>query len=181
MPQLITFAGQNWLITPAALAVNETKPASISNQKWLLVLSGVTIVNVQGTLPSDWFRETLTLSPDVNSPMVWAINKWSIPVPQNPNFSYIPVMSVEEWVPFSAVSSTFDKTSGGVDVGFAVDDWRPTPFIQTYKDQNNTPISNVFQGINVDIAVMNNTANLQRVSYHITLLGNIAFTPNPIT
>ena len=180
MSQTVTFAGQNWLITPAALAVNEAKPASISEQEFLLILSGVAIVNVQGTLPADWFRETITLFPDVNSPMEWAINRWSIPVPTNPNFTYMPVMSLIEWVPFSAVSSTFDKTSKGVDVGFAVDDWRPTPFIQTYQDQNNAVISNVFQGINVDIAVMNNTANLQRVSYHITLLGKIAFTPSPI-
>jgi hypothetical protein len=89
--------------------------------------------------------------------------------------------SLEEWAPFAAVSSIFDKTSGGVDVGFAVDVWRPTPFIQTYKDSNDNPIGNVFDGVNVDVAVMNNTATLHRVSYQITLLGKIAFTPNPIT
>jgi hypothetical protein len=180
MPTTVTFAGQNWLITPAALAVNEPKPQSISNQNWLLVLSGVTIINLQGNLASDWLRQTITILPDVPSPLQWAINRWSIPVPQNPNDPFIPVFSLTEWVPFAAVSSTFNKSSGSVDIGFAVDDWRPTPFIQTYKDQNNQPIGNVFTGINVDVAVINSNSNLQRVSYHITLLGKIAFTPNPI-
>lgn len=45
MPTSVTFAGQNWLITPAALAVNEPKPTSISDQIWVLMLSGVAIIN----------------------------------------------------------------------------------------------------------------------------------------
>jgi hypothetical protein len=146
----------------------------------LLVLSGVTIINLQGSNPHDWLRETITISPDINSPMQWAINKWSIPVPTSQQTSYVPVFSLEEWAPFAAVSSLYTKTSGGVEAGFAVDDWRPTPFIQTFTDQNNQPIPNVFTGINVDVAVINSNSTLYRVSYNITLRGEIAFTPNPI-
>jgi hypothetical protein len=51
------FAGQNWLVTPAALAANETQPSSISDQKWLLVLTGVGLVDLQGNNPNDWRRE----------------------------------------------------------------------------------------------------------------------------
>jgi hypothetical protein len=43
---LTNFAGQNWLITPAALALGEHPPASIHDQKWLLVLSGVVYANL---------------------------------------------------------------------------------------------------------------------------------------
>jgi hypothetical protein len=181
MPPSVTFAGQNWLITPAALAVNEPKPPGIGAQKWLLVLSGVTIINLQGNVASDWLRQTITILPDMNAPMQWAINKWSIPVPQNPDHPFVPVFSLVEWAPFAAVSSTFNKSSGAVDIGFAVDVWRPTHFIQTYRDANSQLISNVFAGVDVDVAVINSNSNLQRVSYNFTLLGTIAFTPNPIT
>lgn len=54
-----TFAGQNSLITPAALAVNEGKPGNIHGQKWLLVLSGVALVNLKGRSESQWLHETL--------------------------------------------------------------------------------------------------------------------------
>jgi hypothetical protein len=46
-------------ITPAALAVNEAAP-DISNQVWLLVLSGVTVINLQGDNPHDCLRDTIT-------------------------------------------------------------------------------------------------------------------------
>ncbi|HME74870.1 MAG TPA: hypothetical protein VKI00_04220, partial [Mycobacterium sp.] len=60
------FAGENWLIMPAAVAVNESPPRSISDQKWILVLSGVCILNLQGTNANDWTRETRTILPDYN-------------------------------------------------------------------------------------------------------------------
>ncbi len=41
MTDFANFAGQNWLITPAALAVGEHPPANIHDQKWLLVLSSI--------------------------------------------------------------------------------------------------------------------------------------------
>ncbi|HEY6365233.1 MAG TPA: hypothetical protein VI585_10645 [Candidatus Binatia bacterium] len=63
MKRIDTFAGQNWLITPAALAVNEAPPQSISNQRWLLVLSGVAIADLQGNSEAQWLHETLVISP----------------------------------------------------------------------------------------------------------------------
>jgi hypothetical protein len=43
-----SFAGQNWLITPAALAANEPKPTRIADQKWVVSLTGVGILDLQG-------------------------------------------------------------------------------------------------------------------------------------
>jgi hypothetical protein len=57
------FAGQNWLITPSALAVNEAQPSSIGDQKWLLVLTGVGLVDLQGNNVNDWRRESLSIHP----------------------------------------------------------------------------------------------------------------------
>jgi len=177
-PNAPIYAGQNWLITPAALAVNQAPPKTISDQEFLLVLSGVAIINLQGTLPDDWLQQTITIGPgglDVNSPLQYAVSKWAIPAPANS----LPGFSLVEWAPFAALSSVFEKNSGSVDAGYAVNDWRPTPFPTgaNAADVHGNPVSNLFQGINVDLAVRNKNATIYRVSYNITLLGKIVFLP----
>jgi hypothetical protein len=166
------FAGQNWAITPEALAVNEPKPASISAQKFLLVLTGVGIIDLQGNNPNDWRRETASIFPDITSPLNFAVDHYGIPRPVGLNTT--PAIELEQWAPFAAVSSVFERESGGVDAGFAVDVWRPSPFFHT-TDAGGQPLNSVFTGIDVDVAVRNNNATLHRVSYHITLLGRIVF------
>jgi hypothetical protein len=42
-----SLAGQNWLITPAALAQNEPTPASILDQRWIIEFSGVGILDLE--------------------------------------------------------------------------------------------------------------------------------------
>jgi len=138
MPTITSYAGQNWLITPVALAENEAKPNSISDQKWLLLLTGVAVVNLAGG-DEVYNAETITIFPDVNSPLNWAIAKWAIPVPKVSNGGVSPVFSLEEWAPFAAVSSQVDAHGGGTVFGFGVDAWRPTPFNQTLKDTRSYP------------------------------------------
>lgn len=167
-----SFAGQNWLITPAALAVNESRPNSILQQQWLLVLTGVGIVDLRGNNVNDWRREILTIFPDVVAPMEHAINKYSIPRPVG--FNTTPAFNVDQIAPFAAVSAFLDEDSGTVDAGFAVDRWRPSPFFSTSEAGGN-PVKNIFTGVVADLAVRNNKAVMHRVSYHITLLGRIAF------
>ena len=53
MMDVTDLGGQNWLIMPAARAVNEAAPANISRQRWLLVMSGVAVVNMQGKTSDD--------------------------------------------------------------------------------------------------------------------------------
>jgi hypothetical protein len=78
-----SFAGQNWLITPAALALGEAPPPTIHAQKWLLTLSGVAIVNLEGNSVAQWLHETLILQPTVVDPMHYAIATHSIPIPRD--------------------------------------------------------------------------------------------------
>jgi hypothetical protein len=78
-------------------------------------------------------------------------------------------------VPFAAVSSIFENNTS--DAGFAVDVWRPTPFVHTTDVASGNPVDNVFNGIDVDVAVRNDRAILHRVSYHVTLVGKIVFLP----
>jgi hypothetical protein len=68
MKSLANFAGQNWLIAPAALAANEPPPADIRDQKWLLVLAGVVNADFEGNSTHQWLHETLSFVPDMAVP-----------------------------------------------------------------------------------------------------------------
>jgi hypothetical protein len=169
-PTLFSPVGENWMITPAALAVDERQSANIALQHWLLVLSGVCIIDLHGNNPDDWRRETITIRPDVFTPIDFVINRHSISVPPG----MVPAFNVDQWVPYAATSSIFAKDTS--DEGFAVDLWRPTPF-GVGTDANGNEVAQVFEGIDVDVAVRNDRAILHRVSFHIDLLGRIAFVP----
>jgi hypothetical protein len=169
------FAGQNWLITPAATAANESPPKRIQDQKWLLVLSGVAIVDIKGNSTAQWLRETVSIRPDLHGPRHYAINKYAIPTP--PGFdglNYFSRFQVEQWAPFAALSSIYNQGQS-INSGFAVDVWRPNPF-QTGTDAfSNAPLNNLFSGIQVDVAVRDTDAWLYRLSYNFALLGKIVF------
>ena len=175
MKEIGTFAGQNWLITPAALAVDEAAPRNISGQKWLLVLSGVAITDFKGNSPAHWLPETLMIRPDVSSPLNYAVDKYSIP---RPSLDYPVWFQVEQGIPFAAISSIFNQNQS-VNSGFSVNVWRPAPYYTVTDFDSGTTFNRLFSGIAVDVAVRDNDAWLYRVSYHITLLGKIVFRQEP--
>jgi hypothetical protein len=183
MKVLTQFAGQNWLITPAALAVGEAPPASIHDQSFLLVLSGVAIANLEGNSTSQWLYETLSFLPDLggpqnSGPLNWAIGRFGIPKPPGQNFSI--GFSLEEWSPFVSLSSIFDQDQS-INAGFAVDVWRPNHFATGTNAFSHAPVGNLFTGINVDVAVRDTDAWIYRVGYNVTLLGKIVFLTTPKT
>ena len=175
MKEISTFAGQNWLITPAALAVDEARPRNISGQKWLLVLSGVAITDFKGNSPAHWLPETLMIRPDVSSPLNYAVDKYSIP---RPSLDYPVWFQVEQGIPFAAISSIFNQNQS-VNSGFSVNVWRPAPYNTGIDASSGAALNMLFTGIAVDVAVRDNDAWLYRVSYHITLLGKIVFRQEP--
>jgi hypothetical protein len=176
MKSLSNFAGQNWLIAPAALAVNEPPPAEIRDQKWLLILSGVVNADLEGNSTHQWLHETLSLSlaPNMDAPLNYAIDRHSIPRPSADGAAFDVKFSVEEWAPFASLSSIYDQDQSD-NAGFAVDVWRPTPFTSGPDVLTNQMVGNLFSGIDVDVAVRDTDAWIYRVSYHITLLGKIVF------
>lgn len=175
MIPVTTFAGQNWLITPAALAVNQAPPQNVSRQNWILHLSGVTIPDLTGTSGADWRRETLLITPDLRGPLNHAVNNFSIPRPPgNEELQYTVQFQVQQWAPFAAISSIFDQNQA-VNAGFAVDVWRPNPFGTVTDAFSNQPRGRIFNGIQVDVAVRDSDAILHRVSYNVSLLGEIVF------
>jgi hypothetical protein len=179
---LDNFLGQNWLITPAALAVGEKGPTTILDQQWLLVLSGVVEAGLKGN--SAWLNETVSFLPDNSlslgvglnaGPLNWAINHYSIPRPSQDPRDYNVVFSVQGWAPFACLSAIFDEHQS-IDAGFAVNSWRPSHFLTGVKYPEVTqPLNNVFAGITVDVGVRDDDAWILKLSYHITLLGTIAF------
>jgi hypothetical protein len=179
-PITITPAGENWLITPKALALNEPPPATINDQKFLLLLTGVVITQdftdgrngqgISGDNPHDWRRITIGLAPDIFPALSYAINTYNIPTPQNATDGYSLIFSLDLWSPFVAISSSVDPS--GSAAGCAVDVWRPAPFGAV--DVYDNPIPNAYNGIEVDIAVFGG-ALLQRLSYNFAFVGKIAF------
>jgi hypothetical protein len=174
--QVELFPGQNWLITPAALAVNELEPSNIGGQPWLLVLSGIGIVNfneesAQVDPADDWTRGTVRIQPDIDSALEYAVHRYSIPVPKTRiKTDGVPVFDADQWVPFAAVSSWL--TDRARVPAFAVEYWKPTHFESIF-DVAGNPLHHVFSGIDVTLAVRE--AIIYRVSYHITLVGKIVF------
>jgi hypothetical protein len=183
MKVLTDFAGQNWLITPAALAVGENPPPNIHDQKFLLVLSGVVMANLEGNSGSQWLHETLSFLPDMagpqnSGPLNWAIGRFSIPKPPGHNFSI--GFSLEEWAPFASLSSIFNQDQS-INSGFAVDVWRPNHFATGTDAFTHSAVGNIFTGVNVDVAVRDTDAWIYRIGYNVTLLGKIVFLTTPKT
>jgi hypothetical protein len=178
-----TLEGQNWMITPAALALNEPPPARISDQKFVLVLTGVCSLGLKGNQAHDWHRETAEIVPDYVTPLNQAITRFGIPVPKVLGQNVSPMFQLDLWAPFAAVSSVWDQ--GSTDVGVAVDVWRPSPFRNDdgtfIADSAGNPITQPFRGIRVDVGIRNDQSILYRLSYNITLLGSIRFVLSVMT
>jgi len=173
-----TFAGQNWLITPAAPAANEPLPTDIRAQKWLLTLSGVGMVNLKGTSEASWLQETLLLRPTIIDPMHYAIATHAIPTPGVEGSQYTLAFQVEQWSPYASISSIFNEKVSN-NSGFAVDVWRPDHFDNGIDALSHQPAGNLYTGLQVDVAVRDTDAWLYRVGYNILLLGRIVFLAVP--
>lgn len=180
---LTNFVGQNWLITPAALAFGEHPPASIHDQKWLLVLSGVVAANLEWSGTSQWLQTNLSFLPNMagpndTGPLNWAIGHYGIPQPAGQGYTI--AFAVDEWAPFVSLSAIYDDQQS-INAGFAVFNWRPNSFATGVDAFNNAPVGNIFTGVNVDVGVSDSDAEILSLGYNITLRGKIVFTKTPVT
>jgi hypothetical protein len=179
---LTNFAGQNWLITPAALAVGEHPPASIHDQKWVVVLTGVVTANLEGNSTSQWLNTNVSFLPDMagsggSGPLNWAIAQYGIPKP--PGTNYTIALSLDEWAPFVGLSAIYDQAQS-IDAGYAVNVWRPNHFATGIDALSNAAIGNIFTGVNADVGVRDTDAWILSFSYNITLRGKIVFQKIPV-
>jgi len=176
MIEVTDFGGQDWLIMPAARAVNEVVPANISRQRWLLVLSGVVTVNLPGQAPGDWPRNGIRIRPDMRGPLDFAIDRYGIPRPDGTGgLDYEVGFQLRQWSPFTGLSSTFDQDQS-VNGGCTVDGWRPSPFASGPDAFSGRQVNGLFTGIVVSAAARDSGAWPYRLGYTITLTGRIVFT-----
>lgn len=185
MKSISQYAVQNYIITPTSTAVGAAPPANISNQKWLVTMSGIAISDLKCNKNNDWMGETLHLNPDIHTPMQYAINNFHIPVPTDSPYvinawegpHIIPLFQVEQYTILAALASVFDQNTA-VNAGFSINDWRPSPF-NSYSDSRPggiaPTVNRMYDGVLVEVAVRDIDAWLYRVSYQITLLGKIIF------
>jgi hypothetical protein len=164
---------QNWIITPAAYAVNEAPPENISDQRWLMMLSGVAEVNMEGTSTAAWHADQVTMLGDadasVQAALKFAIGQWEIPQPP----ATYAFFQVAQWSPFAGLSKVFDAGES-VNAGFAVNYWNLELFPGT-DAVSGQPVENIFNGITVEVGVRDNDAWLYSVGYNIALVGKIVF------
>jgi hypothetical protein len=163
---------QSSLITPAAYAVNDTPPTDISDQRWLLMLSGVAEVNMEGTSTADWQAANVLVLSENDASVLWALNyaisQWRIPQPPTTD----PCFAVDLATPFAGLS----KVEAGVsaNAGFGVNYWG----LELLTGENavtGQQLKNIFNGIKVEVGVRDNDASLYSVGYNIALMGNIVF------
>jgi hypothetical protein len=134
-----------------------------------LILSGVAVINLKG-IDSNWVRETVLLRPDIRTPILFAIRTHQFPVPADELFT--PQFEVNQYVLHGTLSTIFNDENS-VNAGFSVDNWQPHPFAVDTDVFTNAQMTNLFDGIEVDVAVSDSDGFIYGLSYHITLLGKI--------
>jgi hypothetical protein len=154
-----SFAGQNWLIVPAASPQGQT-----NSQFWLIVLSGVAFTVVQGEN-----LYTILIRPEITGPVNDAIRLFGAPKLPGEVF-----LNVEQWAPYAAVGSTHGDEG---ELLFDIITWRPNPFEKLIDETTHLEMNQIFTGIQVDISnllVRDNDRRIIRLAYNITLLAQFA-------
>lgn len=172
MIEINQFAVQHSLITPVALALGEPPPTKIANQKWMVLLSGVALIDLKGTLVNDWLRDSVRIQIDIRPTLQRMILRHSIPEP--PGNAHTPGLQVDDSVPFAGLSSVLDPLPSGRG-GYAVDAWKPALISTEINAFTGASIPRFFLGIQANLAALNKDTVIHRVSYHMTLVGKIVF------
>lgn len=165
----------DWIITPTAPSVNEPTPTDVAEQRFLLILSGVAIIDFKGNSTNAWLNNTVSLKPDVLPAILHACEKHRIPFPRE-EFSplYDIGFHVEQSAQFSGLSSIYNDNVSN-DSGFAVDSWSPAPYKFGNDILSGDTYDQVYNGLNVKIGARDSDAFIKRLSYHISLVGRIVF------
>jgi hypothetical protein len=175
MLEAVRNACSNWLITPAALAINEAPPVEVREQKFMLVLTGVVVIDFAGQAPNwPWTHDTLHIRPDLDAPLGYAVNRHQIPTPTGePGLQYTREFLVEQCAAFAGVAA-FESSPDRV-IGAACDAWRPHHYETRTDAFTSAQLHPIFAGIDADLADRAVDGRIHRVNYHIALLGKVVF------
>jgi hypothetical protein len=146
------FAVANWVIVPTGQA-----PPRPEDQKWFLLVSGVALFTWQGLSTDDWRRDSLRIEIDLTGPI--QASGRSAPPGRELKFE------VEQWAPYSTMNSIFNQGQS-INAGYAVDAFRP---IFATRDT----FTQIFDTLEVDLAVRDSDGFIFRIGYHLTLVGTI--------
>ncbi len=146
------FAVINYVIVPTG----QTPPRP-EDQRWFLIHSGVALFTFQGQSRDVWRRDSLRLEIDLSGPFV-ATGRSASPGRELK-------FEVEQTASFATMNSIFDRNEA-LDAGFAVDAFRPI-----FTTRDNFP--QIFDSLEVDLAVRDTDAFIFRIGYHLTLVGRV--------
>ena len=146
------FVNPQFLVTP------------LSENRLLLVLSGVVITEFVCTQKADWHRDTLQIVLD--NDIRRALASTGLP---NPPAGFHMMFLAEQYATFGGLNSIFDKNAAD-NAGFAVDSFMP-PF-----DGDSFRVL----GMTMDVAVQDSDAILYRVGYQLTAVGQFVQVPNRV-
>lgn len=162
----VTYPVGNWVMLPAPWRI-DAPPRSASEQKWVMILSGVAGVDFHSRRTSDWHRDSFHLSPDTKPAIEWT------GVRAQPGRKL--AFQVEQWAPYATLNAIVDKGSA-VNLGFAVDSYK-----LIFGTVGVERIPKIFGGLEVQAAVRDDSAILHRIGYQITLVGSLVqYTPELI-
>ena len=169
------------MITPAALALNEEPPANVSDQKFVLVLTGIALLDLTADNAVHWKKDQALIRPDLDPPLSYAIDGHGIPTPPGEaGLTYTREFLVEQCAPY-ADNASISTDWTGTSVGWACDAWRPHHYETRVEAITSAPLHPIFAGIEADLAVRGWKTRIQRINYHVTLIGKIRFAAVIIT
>ncbi len=195
MITLEKFAGQNWAITPVAVAprlpqppvVGPTSPSGPighvpdiditpatdvgvpypSSQQWLLTLTGVVFCDVQGTSQSAWRQETVYFLPNLQP----ALARAAATIGARTTDAGVWHFDLDQWAPHVVTATNFNRNVAN-NSGHGVDVWRPAP-LYSATDVFGVERNNIFAGVHADVVVRDTDAIIHRLAYHLTLVGRL--------
>jgi hypothetical protein len=148
--QANNFVYPQWIIT------------QLPGNKWLLVVSGVVVVDITSGQSNGWLHDTIRILPRFADAFAFAGN--------DVNNNTV-VFETEQYATYGTLASIYDKSTA-VNAGFAVDAFRPF-FSDGGRGMGDG------SGLDFDIAVQDVDATLFRVAYELTAVGTFVVTPLP--
>lgn len=122
----------------------------VANDRWLVILTGVVIVDFQGTTTADWRRDRLDIG--LNFP-----------------YSFLPArkyFQIEHWAPFATINAVYNRREA-IDAGWAIDAFGG-PGARTIRETVR---------FWADMAVRDADGIVHRVGYTLTVSGRIVDEP----
>ena len=174
-----SYSVQNWLITPVAPSTLKSTPSDVREQRFILMLTGVAVVELKGSSSNAWKFGTVVIKPDLDPPISHACAEHGVPRPPDAGVNEAK-FHVEQIVQVTGLSSIYNDNESN-DSGFAVNSWGPYGWATEQDMLTGQTFDHIFVGVQAEIAARDTDAYVKRLSYNITLLGRIVFSRTFIT